>query len=66
MERARRQDEHYHTESGSFWLGEEQLSRAQGDQSRQYKDASDSLFLTCSTPICTDLHLTNQGQCHRQ
>lgn len=40
---------------------------AQGDQSRQYKDVSNLLFLTCGIPIRTDLHLTNpKGQCHRQ
>lgn len=67
MEQGRRQDVHDHTESGSLWLGEEQLSRAQVDQSVQYRDASDLLSLTCSIPIHTHLHFTNpKGQCHRQ
>lgn len=52
-----------HTEPGSLWLGEDQLSRAPGDESRMYKDASDP----CSIPIGADQHLTNpKGHCHRQ
>jgi len=67
MEWGRRQDVHYHPEPGSLWLGEEQLSRAQEDQSRQDKDASDLLFLTCRIPVRTDLHLINpKQQCHKQ
>lgn len=34
------------------------------DYSRLHKDASDSLLITCSTSVCTDLHNTNPKQQH--